>query len=87
MIVGIFCLYRQYFRGVTSDNSVRFSRVETVDSGRRRRLTDEPELAIAAGTDRVAARDVVTFHSHRYFPLLVSNRSVAPRPKPIVATS
>lgn len=33
---------------ITSDHSGRFSRMEIVDSGRRRRFTDEAKLAIVA---------------------------------------
>ena len=49
---------------ITSDHSGRFSRMEIVDSGRRRRFTDEAKLAIVAESYAGARQVTVTAERH-----------------------
>jgi transposase len=49
---------------ITSDHSERFSRMEIVDSGRRRRFTDEAKLAIVA--ESYAGPRLVTLTAQRH---------------------
>ncbi|MBU1316240.1 MAG: transposase [Alphaproteobacteria bacterium] len=49
---------------ITSDHSGRFSRMEIVDSGRRRRFTDEAKLAIVAESYAGARQVTVTAQRH-----------------------